>query len=301
MDINLRKLLFILLFSLPIFASEAYISAEDLASELSQSNNIVLLDVTNKNQYNKAHIPNAIRTDIKQFRRSVLLYKEIKSPQEIEMLARSYGINNNSRVVIYTHNKKKEILQASYMAMAFITHGVKDISILDGGFDAWLEEDEDYISSKKPFVKLGNFTAEFDTSVIVDKRYIKKRIGKVTMLDSRPPRYYFGSLLSGGVERYGHIPYAISSFWGDKFTNEKYIRETEILEEMFITANDISKDEEVILYCTGGLETAANWYILYQHLGFKKAKLYDGGMREWGNVDDTPLVRYRWEGVYPSK
>lgn len=292
----MRQLLFILLLSLPIFASSAYISAVDLADELSNPNHkIVLLDVTDKDEYNKAHIPNAISTDIKKFRRSVLLYKEIKSPLEIQMLARSYGINNDTKVVIYDHGKKKEILVASYMAMAFITHGVKDIAILDGGFDAWIEENEDLVSSKKPFVKFGDFTAKFDDSVIINQSYIKKRIGKVTMLDSRPPRYYFGSLLSGGVERYGHIPHAISSFWGDKFNSDKYIRETEVLEDMFINANNISIDDEVILYCTGGLETAANWYILYQHLGFKNAKIYDGGMRDWGNTDSTPLVKYRWE------
>lgn len=292
----MRKLLLILISSYSLFASSAYISAVDLADELSNPNNkIVLLDITDKDEYNQAHIPNAIRTNIKKFRRSVLLHKEIKSPLEIQMLARSYGINNDTKVVIYDHGKKKEILIASYIAMAFITHGIKDIAILDGGFDAWTEENEKLVSTKIPYVKLGNFTAKFDNKTIVNRRYIKKRVGKVTMLDSRPPRYYFGSLLSGGVERYGHIPYAISSFWGDKFTNEKYIREKDVLEEMFITANNISKDQEVILYCTGGLETAANWYILYQHLGFKKARLYDGGLRDWGNVDDTPLVRYKWE------
>ena len=282
--------------TLHLFASSAYISATDLKNELdSPNNNVILLDVTDIDEYNKAHIPNAIRVNINQFRKNVLLHKVIRSPHEIEKLARTLGINNDSKLVIYTHNKKKEILKASYIALAFITHGLNNVSILDGGFSEWIYEYQDLISSKKPFIKYGNFKSSFIRNIIVDKKYLQNKIKKVTFLDSRPPRYYFGTLLSGGVERYGHIPYAVSSFWGDKFTNDKMIKDMQTLQRMFIKANDISKDDEVILYCTGGLETAANWYILYHHLGFKNAKIYDAGLREWGNKDDTPLVRYRWE------
>ena len=69
---------------------------------------------------------------------------------------------------------------------------------------------------------------------------------------------------------------------------------------MMLSANKMKKDDEVICYCTGGLETSANWYILYQYLGFKNAKIYDGSMRDWGNMDedDTPLVRYKWESPH---
>ena len=297
----MKKLFLFLLSSLSLLACDAYISAEDLASELSEPNKIVILDVTDITEYKKGHIPNAIKADIADFRNHVIMHKEIKSPSDIQKLARSLGINNDTKIVIYGHGKKKELLKTTYMAMAFISHGVKKITLLDGGYDAWIEENPDMTSTKTPKAKSGNFTANFDNTIITNREYVRSKIGKVPMLDARPPRYYFGSLLSGGVERYGHIPFAISSFWGDKFMHDKTIRDEEILEEIFITGNKISKDQEIIMYCTGGLETSANWYILYQYLGFKNAKIYDGSMRDWGNVDDTPLVKYRWEGVYANK
>ena len=294
----MNKIFLIIVTSLQLLACEAYISVDDLLEELKSSNNIVILDVTDKDEYEQGHIPGAISANISQFRHNVILHKEIKSPKEIQRLARSLGINNDSKVIIYGHGKKKELLKTSYMAMAFITHGLNNIALLDGGFDEWNYDNINEVSTLTPKVVQGNFTANFQNGIIVDKEYVRTRIGKVPMLDARPPRYYFGSKLSGGVERYGHIPNAISSFWGDKFKNDKTIRDEDVLEEIMIIGNKISMNDEIILYCTGGLETSANWYILYQHLGFKNAKIYDGSMRDWGNVRDTPLTRYKWESVY---
>ncbi len=41
--------------------------------------------------------------------------------------------------------------------------------------------------------------------------------------------------------------------------------------------------KEVITYCTGGLETSMNWYILHRVLGFEKARLYDASMKKWAS------------------
>lgn len=296
----MKHLLLVVLMTLQTIASDAFVSAEDLTTIL-DNKKLVILDVTDKEEYEKGHIVNALRSDIENFRDEVIMHKEIKSEKEIEKLMRSFGIDDDSEIVLYGHGKEKELLKCTYMAMAFITHGAKNVSVLDGGYDAWLYESPKLISTTTPKQRVGNFTANFDKNRIVDMQYVKDRIGKIRMIDARPPRYYYGSLLSGGVERYGHIPNAISSFWGDKFRNDNTIREEEIIEEMFIAANGLqNKDEEVILYCTGGLETSANWYILSQFLGFKNAKIYDGSMRDWGNVDHTPLVRYRWESIFKA-
>ncbi len=53
--------------------------------------------------------------------------------------------------------------------------------------------------------------------------------------------------------------------------------------------------KNVITYCTGGLETSMNWYVLHRVLEFSKARLYDASMKEWANDTDTPLTKYRWE------
>jgi len=293
----MKHTLFLLLSAAYLFASDAYISAEALAEKINEKN-ILLLDVTDKENYEIGHIPNAVRVEVEDFRKPVIMHRRMRSPEQVQEVMRSLGINNDTDIVIYEHGKEKELLKSTYIALALITHGAKNVTILDGGYDAWLSENPKLISTETPAVKKGNFNAKFNNGIIVELDYVKSKIAKIPMLDARPPRYYYGSLLSGGVERYGHIPHATSSFWGDKFHTDKTIRDSEELDEIVIQSNNLNTEDEVILYCTGGLETSANWYILSQHMGFKNAKIYEGSMREWGNRDDTPLVRYRWESFH---
>jgi thiosulfate/3-mercaptopyruvate sulfurtransferase len=293
----MKYTLFLVLSAVYLFASDAYISAEALAEKINEKN-ILILDVTDKENYENGHIPNALRVEVEDFRKPVIMHRRMKSPQQVQEVIRSLGINNDSDIVIYEHGKEKELLKGTYIALALITNGAKSVTILDGGYDAWLSENPKLVSTETPAVKKGNFDAKFKNGIIVELDYVKSQIGKVPMLDARPPRYYYGTLLSGGVERYGHIPHSRSSFWGDKFHTDNTIRDNEELNEIVIQSNKLNSEDEVILYCTGGLETSANWYILSQHMGFKNAKIYEGSMREWGNRDDTPLVRYRWESLH---
>jgi len=285
------KLFLSLLFSATfVFASTAFIEPKELR-ELIIKTDTVLLDTTDLKTFKKGHIPSAINVDASKFRKQVGPYQLMKSPEEIQKLIRALGINNNSRVVIYGHNKTKEILKAGYIALSLITNGFTNISILDGGYTEWIEEYEDFISTADKDIKEGNFTAQFNPNILVDLKYVQKSIGKVSMIESRPKRYYDAEAQSKGVRRLGHIPKAKSSFWGDKFGSDYMLKADEELKAIYINQNNLTKSKEVIVYCTGGLEASINWYILHQHLNFKDVKIYDASMREWGNRDDTPMEK----------
>ena len=285
------KLFLSLLFSATfVFASTAFIEPKELR-ELIIKTDTVLLDTTDLKTFKKGHIPSAINVDASKFRKQVGPYQLMKSPEEIQKLIRALGINNNSRVVIYGHNKTKEILKAGYIALSLITNGFTNISILDGGYTEWIEEYEDFISTADKDIKEGNFVAHFNPNILVDLKYVRDSIGKVSMIESRPKRYYDAEAQSKGVRRLGHIPKAKSSFWGDKFGSDYMLKTDKELKAIYIDQNELKNDKEVIVYCTGGLEASINWYILHQHLNFKNVKIYDASMREWGNRDDTPMEK----------
>jgi len=71
--------------------------------------------------------------------------------------------------------------------------GINNVSILDGGFPDWTYDFPKIISNKVPTVKEGNFVAKFNPNILVDLNYVKKRIHKVPMMESRPSRYYYGT------------------------------------------------------------------------------------------------------------
>ncbi len=290
----MRLLIILSLLAFSLQAATGFISAEKLDDMLKQKN-LVLVDVGSRADYDEGHIPNAMRSEISAWRRAVKLHQLMRSSDDIEKEIQRLGINKDSQVIIYGHNKKKEALKSSYIALAMIVHGLKNVAILNGAFGEWEDDDDRAISTTLTKKKQGSFKAKFTPGILVDLAYTKAHIGKVPMLEARPAVFYYGTLRSSGVKRIGHIPQAMSSFWKDKFEIDGTLKEEEILNEIFYAGYNLKKEKEVLLYCTGGLEASMNWFILSQHMGFSDAKIYDGSLREWANRDDTPLVRYKWE------
>ena len=118
-------------------------------------------------------------------------------------------------------------------------------------------------------------------------------MNKTPMLEARPKVYFTGEKKSNGVKRLGHIPGAQSSFWREKLELDETIKSDKKLDKIFFEQHklDRSKKQEVIAYCTGGLEASMNWYILKQHMHFKDVKIYDASMKQWGNLDSTPMEK----------
>lgn len=256
--------------------------------------NIVMIDTTDAKTYAQGHIPNAVNVSISKFRHPVGPYQLMNSSKEIEQVAISLGINNDSKIIIYGHNKGKDLLKASYIALALIVNGAKDVSILNGNYFAWLDEYDhlkEMIETASPKIKEGNFTAKYNPNVLVDMQYVLERINKVPMIEARPLIYYTGEAQSKGVKRPGHIKGAKSSYWKDKFYMDETLKPDEDLKAIYETKNGLNPKKEVIAYCTGGLEASMNWYILSQYLKYSDVKLYDASMRQWGNIDTTPMEK----------
>ena len=290
----MRLLLLLSLSLMALHAATGFISAETLNTLLDKKN-LVIVDVTDEKVYLNEHIPHAHLTKISSWRRPVKKHQLMRSSREIEKEMQALGINNNSQVVIYGHGKGKDNLKVSYIALAMIVNGLKDVAILNGGFAEWEDDDDREISNRYVFKEVGTFKANFNPNILVDLEYVKAHISKVPMLEARPPAFYYGTLRSSGVARIGHIPHAMSSFWKDKFKIDGTLQDEDIIKEIVFDGYNLKADQEVILYCTGGLEASMNWFLLSQHLHFSHAKIYDASMREWGNRQDTPMTRYKWE------
>ncbi len=290
----MRSLFLLLILNLSLFANDGFISVDELKKHIDDKHYLIL-DISDEATYKKGHIKNAILTDIEKFREKVGSYAIMKQAQNVQKLARDLGINDNSSIVIYGHGNPKDLLKESYMALILIVNGAKDVSILNGGYLAWTFESNILSSTAISLPKDGNFTAHYNPDILVNLDYVKSKISKLPMIDARSTDIYYGTAPSVGVKRYGHIQGAMSSFWKDKFNKDEMLRSDDELKKILLVGHGIDKNDEVISYCTGGLEASMNWYILYAHFGVKNTKLYDASMREWGNKDDTPMERFKWE------
>ncbi|MEA2072681.1 MAG: rhodanese-like domain-containing protein [Campylobacterota bacterium] len=290
----MKLIISLLLTTLTLLSADAFITAEYLKKHLNDKN-LVLLDTTDPKTFAKGHIPNARQASISLFRHWVdNTYLLINSPEKIQKAITDLGINSNSKVIIYGHNNNKELLKSSYIALALIAHGFTNVSILDGGYGDWkyeFEGSKGMISTSPTSYEKGDFVIKFNPNVLVGLAYVKEHIGKVPMIEARPKVYFDGSKKSNGVKRLGHIPQAQSSYWRDKFNVDDTLKSDKKLKAIFLNEHALDPHKEVIAYCTGGLEASMNWFVLTQHLGFKDVKIYDASLKEWGNLDSTPMTK----------
>ncbi len=289
----MKKFLIFISFALWAFAFDPIISADKVA-KLIRSKDIVILDVSEPKVYAKAHIPGALNAPINLWRQKHGTYLLVKTKNEIEKLIRKLGIDKNSHIIIYAHHSGKDLLKTSYVAWALELHGIKKSSILDGGFKAYKQKG--YPVTKEITKAAPSwYKVQYNPAILTNKKDVYANIGKVRMIDARPAVYYFGAKKQNVLQRAGHIPKATSYFWKYSFKEDGAFKPKGVLKEMLIEGLGLDPNKTIITYCTGGLETSMNWFVLHRILGFKKAKLYDASMKEWANDPTMPLTKYRWE------
>jgi len=291
----MKKILFSLLFfGVSLFAIEPIVSASWLHENLSNKN-LRLIHVSSEEDYLLEHIPSAQHTDIDKFRVASGSLLVVRSQSEIQTLLQNLGIDEKSEVVLYAPiGTPKDLLKTSYIYWALNYYGIKNIALLDGGMASY-EASGHPLTDKVSAVSKSNYIAKINSELVADKSYVMQHLHKVPMIDARPAANYLGITPTATVARDGHIAGAMSYSWNFSVDNAYKIKEKAKLEKLFQEGYGLDKKSEVIVYCTGGLETSFNYFILHALLGYEKVRLYDASMKEWGNSNDTPMVQYTYE------
>jgi len=292
----MKYIFIILTFSFNLLAMEAFVTPKELAKVLNNKNTIVL-DVDKLAAYNKGHINGAIHVDISSFLRiEQNPYKLMKSDNTIKDKIIDLGINEDSKVVIYSHNTEYGNLNSSYLAFILITFGFENVSILDGGFMSWVFENERLVSSKSSKGKDdGNFIPSKNTDIIVDKKYVLDNISKTAILDARESKYYYGTHKSNNTQKFGHIKSAKSSYYGDKFLVDGTLREKNELNDIYYIGFDLKQNQDIIIYADDVFKASMEWYLLYKVMKFKQVKIYEASLLEYFDTKNNPTVRFKWE------
>lgn len=296
----MKKTIIMYVFALSnLWGWDALQSTARVAGQLNDPK-VVIVDVSEPDIYRKdGHIHGAYHTELGAWRSAQEKHFLLKTPDEIQTHIRSLGINTDSNVILYGHlGATKDLLSSSYIYWALRHSGVKNVAIMDGGLEQWKAEKR-FVLNDDVKAPGGNFTVQTLPETVADMAYVKLNIGKIAMLDARASENYFGVTPSNGVERLGHIPGAAGYPWTYSITPELKVKSTDVLKKIFSDGFGLKQNQQILVYCTGGLETSFNYFVLSGILGYTNVRLYDASMREWGNLQDTPLVQYKWEEFHP--
>lgn len=254
----------------------------------------------NKRAYDDGHIPQAIAFDTNLLESPETWNR--RSPSEIKQALEQTGITADTTVIVYGRDliadpgeqypgSKAGHLSAMRVAMILLYAGVRDVRILNGGMQSWI--DEGYSISLDTFDRQS--AKDFGASVpqhpeyIVDlpeaEKIIKSANEDLVCIGSRPE--YLGETSGYNyIEKKGHIPGSVFVESGsDAYHMEQYRNQDQTTREYHEIEQHwqhygLSREKRTAFFCGTGWR-ASEAFINAWLMGWENIAVYDGGWFEW--------------------
>ena len=265
-------------------ASQLRISAEEL-NNASAHNDIVILDVRNKNDYEVGHIKGAINFPVGLTYVDKEINGKIQKPALMQKYLKERGIDTQSKVIIYDEGG---IVDASRVFWTLEVYGLTQVQILDRGYKYWRSKNF-AISQASPQITPSQYIAMINHKRLASKFTTQLAIhnkNKV-VIDARSEPAYLGQ--TSVAKRFGHIPRAISVPFEKNIIQDSEFAGLKPINELKSLYADIPEGKKVIIYCKIGRVSSTNYFAL-RELGYDVAN-YDASWREWGNDETLPIEK----------
>jgi thiosulfate/3-mercaptopyruvate sulfurtransferase len=257
--------------------------------------------------YDKGHIPGAIEIDTNSLESPETWNR--RTPEEIKTTLESKGINENTTVILYGRfsypsnddpfpGSSAGHLGAIRCAFIMMFAGIKDVKILNGGLQSWL--DAGYEITKETTKTVTKATIgiqipvrpELAVDVPEAKRMIVSNDAELVCVRSWPE--YIGEVSGYNyIEKKGRIPGAVFGNCGtDAYHMENY-RNLDHTTREYSEIVKIWKEVGIVpekhnaFYCGTGWRGSEAWLNAYL-MGWPRVSVFDGGWFEWSNDPENP-------------
>lgn len=258
-------------------ARDAIVDVAWLAAHLERED-VLLIDARPSAAFEALHVRGAVSLPWEK-----LFDEQLMMPglQELQALFSGVGVDHDKTVVVMDDG---EFIWAARLYWLLETLGHQDVRLLNAGFGAWPEASLPLTQEAVEPVP-SQFVPTLDRSRLQTKLGTLVSIGQRRIVDGRPEPHYLGQKSSAA--RFGHIPTAEHYPCTQNYEVTEAGNVMRTLEALADVYSALPKDEEIILYCGGGAESALN-YVVMQALGYR-VSIYDGSWQEWGNDPVVPI------------
>jgi thiosulfate/3-mercaptopyruvate sulfurtransferase len=276
------------------YANEVLVDTAWVAEHLDDAG-VVLAEVDeNTDLYEDGHIRGAVKLHWRDDLQDPL-ERDIVERERFEQLLGERGVGNDMTVVVYGD---KNNWFAAYAYWYLKIYGHKDVRILDGGRQKWIDERRELTTDVATPEPRAYTAGEPDESIRARRDQVLQWIGADdrALVDVRSPQEYSGELLAPpgyeqeGASRGGHIPTAQSIPWAQAVRDDGTFKAAADLRELY-GSKGVTGDKKVTAYCRIGERSAHTWFVLHELLGFQDVRNYDGSWTEWGNLVGVPIER----------
>ena len=230
-------------------------------------------------QYQTAHIPGAYHLDLNRDLSSPVQTHggrhPLPNPIALGGKLAAMGINSDSSIVLYDDSR---FAFAARLWWLLRYYGHQQVSVLDGGYSAWVKAGYPVTAELPQPTAPGNFQPHIQTAEIVDIATVRaiQTSPNHLLIDSREVDRYLGKIEPIDPIA-GHIPGAVNYPWQDVTTADGFILPLEQQQQRWAS---IDPSVQKIVYCGSGVTACVNLLSL-QIAGITGAKLYPGSWSDW--------------------
>ncbi|RFS20478.1 sulfurtransferase [Chitinophaga silvatica] len=202
--------------------------------------------------------------------------------EDFRKLLEESGVSENSHIVVYDDkNGANAAARLWWMLKAF---GLKNVQVLDGGFQAAEKADLEFSQGEESFEK-GNLSKRDAWSLPLSSiEEVEKEIANQTavVIDVRDAYRYRGE--SEPIDLVaGHIPGAINIPFSENLDENGNFLVPQVLKDKYSGLLS-GKPEKLIVHCGSGV-TACHTILALTSAGFEVPNLYVGSWSEWSRRD----------------
>lgn len=261
----------------------------------------------NRDAYLSGHIPGAIDMDTNALESTETWNR--RSPAELKKALEDHGITADTTVVLYGKfmfpDNDDEFpgsaagdIGAIRNAFIMMYAGVKDVRVLNGGFQSWEDAHFDVSMEDVPKNPVEEFGAVIPAKpdLAVDVPEAKKILAAKDseLVSVRSYREYIGEVSGYNyIEAKGRIPGSIFADCGsDAYHMENYrnvdhtTREFHEIDEIW-RGLGITPNKHLAFYCGTGWRGSEAWFNAWL-MGWPRVSVFDGGWFEWSSDPQNP-------------
>ena len=268
-------------------AASPLIDVESLAKKVVSAEAPVLLDIRLRKDYDKGHITGARWIDINAWTAASLGNPAtggigLNNAEFWSKQVSSAGLQLDSEVVVIGGS----ITSSCRLWWLLKYCGIKDVQLLDGGFDAWQAAKLE-IGNSKPKWEATNTKVDFQDAMLAELDDVSKADVKCAIIDSRSSAEYTGT--RGVGTRRGHIPGAKHIEWKQFVGKDgKFLPKEKLIE--LLGSNDVASEAPIITHCqTGGRSSVV--VLAMEILGRSDVKNYYRGWGEYSEALTAPVEK----------
>lgn len=245
----------------------------------------VILDARPKAEYKESHIPGALWIDASEWK------EEFGAESDAEAWSErigKLGITPQSQVIVYDNNSAKDAARIWWILRFW---GVEDARLLNGGWAGWQAADAPVEQDVPDAPSAAPFPVKPSGPRLATKQSILESLPDqaLQIIDARSESEFCG-IDARKNQRAGAIPGAKHLEWSDLIEPQtQRFKPASELQKLFDDAG-IELDKPAAAHCQSGGRSSVMVFAM-ELMGAARVQNYYEGWSEWGNTDETPVVK----------